>query len=1139
MKFKLKIHKALCLIIALCFSLNLVAFAQDDINSMSNTLNTEKTYYLQENFESAEVGDLPDGYEGWTLEKKTANETIVTEETEGNKYLTLTSSGKGNNVAIYKQFENIASGKVVVEFDYIFQSEPTKDGTVRLLTMYEDETRAGTGRSILITSNKNQKIIYNGTSMDEIIEVGKLYQFKLYVDIDAHTYDFYLNNELVAEDIAFTYPTSIGCFETKSDSAKFSIDNIAIYSEEDSGYVPEATSIEIAGNQTISLLPNEVHEETYTAQIKDQMGNPFEGEVEWSLVESGLSGISIDSATGKLTIRSSELTEPIPERITIKAQMKNSELATTYSISIQMSAQEASKISIRGETAIEIQTEDKSYSYQAIAKDSEGNPVETLVSWSIAPSDQGVSVDAKGNVTVAASAQAGEYILTAASGSINADFKILIGNKFKKEHLLYEDFQDKELQLGDLPAGYADWKQTKKTDSEKIIVEQLEDNKYLTLTSLGSNTVALSKEFASLATGKAVIEFDYIFDTLPSTGTMRLLTLFKDASGDASGRSIFISADKNQKIKYNGTSMDTLFEIGKLYHFQLNVDLDAHSFDFYVNNELIAEKVAFMNNVSIGRFETMSNSACTYSIDNIAVYRLEDLGYVAQADSIEIAGSQSISLLPNEVHQETYTAQIKDQMGNPFEGEVEWSLVESGLTGIGINATTGVLTIDSKQLTAQIPEKITVKAQMKGGNLLATYEINLGMQQIGDIEIVSEDQLEIKLDQEVQLTFKYILKDQFGGSLPDDSAEVVWSIESEEPWLVLNGNVLTVKGSEIDSDDQFPYELAIKATVNDISKTKNIVCNLDSTGLELGLSEDTIPSVVTDDFELPTAGDYGSTITWESGNTSVITIRDNKAEVTRKNSDVVVKLRATFELNGQKQQKDFEVKVKGKSSGSSGGSSGGSSSSGSGSSPSKGNTIYVPSDFDTSDNDHQNQEAKVVFQDLDQVEWAKTAVEYLHEKGIVNGVGDNMFLPMKNVTRAEFIHMLLNGLGMNDADAVCTFQDVSENDWYYNSVAAAEKLNIIKGYENNLFMGNQTITREEMAVMLYRTLEVKNMVETDQTLDNDYFSDFNEISDYAKQAILQLHEMNIFQGNENKASLPKMNATRAEAAMLIYRAITF
>jgi len=178
----------------------------------------------------------------------------------------------------------------------------------------------------------------------------------------------------------------------------------------------------------------------------------------------------------------------------------------------------------------------------------------------------------------------------------------------------------------------------------------------------------------------------------------------------------------------------------------------------------------------------------------------------------------------------------------------------------------------------------------------------------------------------------------------------------------------------------------------------------------------------------------------------------------------------------------------------------------------------------------------VTFSDISSVPWAKEAIEYLAARGVISGSGDGTFRPNDNVTRAEFIKMLMMALELEDEEAVCTFSDVKKGAWYYRPIATAEKLGIVKGKGDGTFGVNDEILRQDMAVMIYRIAQLLG-IDLGDDISVEPFKDEAEISGYAKEAVAAMQRAGIIKGTGDGSFAPKNTATRAEAAVIIYRLI--
>ena len=186
----------------------------------------------------------------------------------------------------------------------------------------------------------------------------------------------------------------------------------------------------------------------------------------------------------------------------------------------------------------------------------------------------------------------------------------------------------------------------------------------------------------------------------------------------------------------------------------------------------------------------------------------------------------------------------------------------------------------------------------------------------------------------------------------------------------------------------------------------------------------------------------------------------------------------------------------------------------------------MPSNTDQNDNNS--------FDDIESVSWAKEAIAALNKKNIISGVGDGKFEPNRAVSREEFLAMLVRASGLTAKQGEVVFDDVAKDAWYYEAVKVAYTNGITSGVSDNLFGVGQKITREDMAVMTDRVFGEKLSLENSQTT----FSDFANVSDYAKESITRLCENGIISGMEDGTFAPKSETTRAQAAVVLYRVLT-
>lgn len=179
----------------------------------------------------------------------------------------------------------------------------------------------------------------------------------------------------------------------------------------------------------------------------------------------------------------------------------------------------------------------------------------------------------------------------------------------------------------------------------------------------------------------------------------------------------------------------------------------------------------------------------------------------------------------------------------------------------------------------------------------------------------------------------------------------------------------------------------------------------------------------------------------------------------------------------------------------------------------------------------------VSFDDLDDVQWAEEAILSLLDKKVVNGKQVGKFCPNDNVTRAEFVKMLMLAFGITaDNSTSKTFDDVPASHWAYEYVTIASSKSLVNGISQSEFGVDNFITREDMATLGYRVLSYFGGITGGQSLENK-FSDSISFSDYAINGILMLNNEGYLNGYPDGSFKPKNNVTRAEAAQLIYNLI--
>ena len=182
-------------------------------------------------------------------------------------------------------------------------------------------------------------------------------------------------------------------------------------------------------------------------------------------------------------------------------------------------------------------------------------------------------------------------------------------------------------------------------------------------------------------------------------------------------------------------------------------------------------------------------------------------------------------------------------------------------------------------------------------------------------------------------------------------------------------------------------------------------------------------------------------------------------------------------------------------------------------------------------------EYKGGFLDVESSSWAKDYIRVLAAKRIVAGVGSNLFESERNVTRAEFVKMIVEALNLKASETISSFSDVPFDKWYARYVETAVKAGIAKGIGHGKFDPDGTITREQMAVMamnayVYATgMTVSEISETYE----GYFSDLSSASSWATESIKAANVKGIINGMPGGTFLPGGLSRRDQTAAVIVR----
>lgn len=176
------------------------------------------------------------------------------------------------------------------------------------------------------------------------------------------------------------------------------------------------------------------------------------------------------------------------------------------------------------------------------------------------------------------------------------------------------------------------------------------------------------------------------------------------------------------------------------------------------------------------------------------------------------------------------------------------------------------------------------------------------------------------------------------------------------------------------------------------------------------------------------------------------------------------------------------------------------------------------------------------FKDVKEGSYYYDAVLALAEAGVVNGMTETTFVPEGKVTRAQFATMLWRLAGEPEAKSAAPFTDVSATSYYAEAVHWAYEQEIVRGMSETRFAPGASITREQMATMLYRFMKAAG-ADVSAAADLSAYKDAASVSGYAVDAMRWAVEAGVINGMTRTTLVPQGTATRGQAATVLYRAV--
>ena len=166
--------------------------------------------------------------------------------------------------------------------------------------------------------------------------------------------------------------------------------------------------------------------------------------------------------------------------------------------------------------------------------------------------------------------------------------------------------------------------------------------------------------------------------------------------------------------------------------------------------------------------------------------------------------------------------------------------------------------------------------------------------------------------------------------------------------------------------------------------------------------------------------------------------------------------------------------------------------------------------------------------------WAESAVQFVFDAKLMQGVSETLFAPDETLSRAMTVTLLHRLAGSPDVEDTASFSDIPSDTWYTKPVIWAAQNKVSVGRDDGTFGPMEPVTREQLAALLFRYAQLKNLDLSART-DLSAFSDGGAISNWAQDAMGWACAKGVLTGRPSGALDPQGTATRAEAATILMR----
>ena len=174
------------------------------------------------------------------------------------------------------------------------------------------------------------------------------------------------------------------------------------------------------------------------------------------------------------------------------------------------------------------------------------------------------------------------------------------------------------------------------------------------------------------------------------------------------------------------------------------------------------------------------------------------------------------------------------------------------------------------------------------------------------------------------------------------------------------------------------------------------------------------------------------------------------------------------------------------------------------------------------------------FQDVSETDWFYPYVQEMWDRGIMNGIDELLLGPNLPLERCMMVVIFYRMAGSPPVTAKAVFSDVPEDAWYADAVSWAAECGIIRGYGNGRFGFEDDLTRQQLAVILYRFAEYLKL-DVSARADLSGYTDADRVSDWAQDGMRWANALGLFTGRTEDSLDPEGILTRGEIAAVLSR----